>query len=223
MFKLDVNYLDLLVKNSQKTGKIEDPIKEVTQIGLQSSCTIYVFSSDRRWSGSGFHIGNGFIITAGHVVDPELRASEIKVSFDNENYFNAEYVESDSSIDSAVIYCKDIVNSVPPLKLGNSDSLEIGDLVIVVSAPEGYHDTVTYGRVSNIHQSVKNVDSPAWNDIIFIDADILEGSSGGMVLGTDALVYGLIMGVTGSHADIGIGENSVSPSNKIKKMLGNLV
>lgn len=219
MFKLDVNYLDVLVKTAQSLGKIEDPVKEITQIGLQSSCTVYVFSQKRQWSGSGFHVGNGYIITAGHVVDPDMQLSEIKVSFDNKNFYNAELVDQDNSIDSAVIYCKEIINTVPALKLGNSDSLEIGDLVIVVSAPEGYHDTVTYGRVSNIHQAVKNVQSPAWNDIIFIDADILEGSSGGMVLGTDGLVYGLIMGVTGQHAEIGIGENSVSPSNKIKSLL----
>lgn len=223
MFKFDVNYLDVLVKNAQATGKIEDPLKKITQLGLQSSCTIYAKNDSRQWSGSGFHIGNGMVVTAGHVVDPDLQLAEIKISFDNKSFLDAVLIEQDSTIDAAIIYCKDIVNSVPSLKLGNSDTLEIGDLVIVISAPEGFHDTATYGRVSNIHQSVKNVQSPAWNDIIFIDADILEGSSGGMVLGTDGLVYGLIMGVTGQHAEIGIGENSVSPSNKIKSLLQKVV
>lgn len=223
MFKFDVNYLDVLVKNAQATGKIEDPIKKITQLGLQSSCTIYAKNQSRQWSGSGFHIGNGMIVTAGHVVDPDLMLAEIKVSFDNKTFIDAVLIEQDDSIDSAVIYCKDIKNSIPSLKLGNSDTLEIGDLVIVISAPEGFHDTATYGRVSNIHQSVKNVQSEAWNDIIFIDADILEGSSGGMVLGTDGLVYGLVMGVTGQHAEIGIGENSVSPSNKIKSLIEKVV
>ena len=223
MFKFDVNYLDVLVKNAQATGKIEDPLKKITQLGLQSSCTIYAKNDSRQWSGSGFHIGNGMVVTAGHVVDPDLQLAEIKISFDNKSFLDAVLIEQDSAIDAAIIYCKDIVSSVPSLKLGNSDTLEIGDLVIVISAPEGFHDTATYGRVSNIHQSVKNVQSPAWNDIIFIDADILEGSSGGMVLGTDGLVYGLIMGVTGQHAEIGIGENSVSPSNKIKSLLQKVV
>jgi hypothetical protein len=40
-----------------------------------------------------------------------------------------------------------------------------------------------------------------------------------MVLGTDGLVYGLVMGVTGQHAESGLGENSISPSNKIKQLL----
>lgn len=223
MFKLDVNYLDVLIKSAQASGKIEDPVKQVTQLGLQSSCTIYVSGNNRQWSGSGFHIGNGYLITAGHVVNPDLAISEIKVSFDGENYLDAELIEQDDTIDTAILFCRDIIKTVPALKLGNSDSLEVGDLVIVISAPEGFHDTATFGRVSNINQSVRNVESPAWNDIIFIDADIMEGSSGGMVLGTDGLVYGLIMGVTGSHAEIGIGESSVSPSNKIKNLIDKIV
>ena len=44
-----------------------------------------------------------------------------------------------------------------------------------------------------------------------------------MVIGIDNLVYGTIMGVTGQHADIGVGENSVCPSNKITNMLSKLV
>ena len=53
---IDVNYLEKLVKTSQTRKKIEDPMKEITQIGLQSSCTIYVKhgkGGQNQWSGSG--------------------------------------------------------------------------------------------------------------------------------------------------------------------------
>ena len=43
-----------------------------------------------------------------------------------------------------------------------------------------------------------------------------------MVIGIDGKVYGIIMGVTGQHADIGLGENAVSPINKIKSILSKL-
>lgn len=219
MFKLDVNYLDNLIKSSQK---IEDPIKAITELGLRSSCTIIVTEGKSQWSGSGFHIGDGNIVTAGHVVPNENPRLQVKITFDNKNYYDAVVVSSNPAYDAAILKCEQIANIIPGLKLGNSDSLEVGDLVVVVSAPEGFHDTATFGRVSNIHQSVKNIESPAWNDIIFIDADILEGSSGGMVLGSDGLVYGIVIGVTGSHAEIGIGENSVCPSNKISALLSAL-
>ena len=46
-FKLDVNYLDGLIKTSQSAEKIEDPVKKTIQLGLQSSCSIYVRSGKK--------------------------------------------------------------------------------------------------------------------------------------------------------------------------------
>ncbi len=221
--KLDVNYLSTLIKGAQVSKKIEDPIKDITNLGLQSSCTIYVKQGKSQWSGSGFHVGNGNIVTAAHVTPPDIQNIDINITFNNRNFFKAQIVNSSPEIDVAILSCPDIINEIPGLMLGDSDTLEIGDLVIVISAPEGFHDTATYGRVSNIHQTLgENAPSSAWQDIIFIDADIMEGSSGGMVIGTDGLVYGIVMGVTGQHADMGIGESSISPSNKINQLLQSL-
>ena len=222
-FKLDVNYLDSLIKTSQSTEKLEDPIKKTIQLGLQASCSIYVRSGKKNWSGSGFHIGNNIIITAGHVVPTDETLTEILITFDNKNFIPATFLTSDPTIDSGAIKAERIPSNIPTLQFANSDTVEVGDIVSVIGSPEGFHDTATVGRVSNVHQSINDVNMPAWNDIIFVDADILEGSSGGMVIGTDNLVYGTIMGVTGQHADIGVGENAVCPSNKITNMLSKLV
>jgi putative serine protease PepD len=222
-FKLDVNYLDSLIKTSQNTEKLEDPIKKTIQLGLQASCSIYVRSGKKNWSGSGFHIGNNIIITAGHVVPTDETLTEILITFDNKNFIPATFLTSDPTIDSGAIKAERIPSNIPTLQFANSDTVEVGDIVSVIGSPEGFHDTATVGRVSNVHQSINDVNMPAWNDIIFVDADILEGSSGGMVIGTDNLVYGTIMGVTGQHADIGVGENAVCPSNKITNMLSKLV
>jgi S1-C subfamily serine protease len=222
-FKLDVNYLDSLIKTSQSAEKLEDPIKKTIQLGLQASCSIYVRSGKKNWSGSGFHIGNNIIITAGHVVPSDETLTEILVSFDNKNFIPASFMISDPTIDSGAIKAERIPTNIPTLQFADSDTVEVGDIVAVIGSPEGFHDTATVGRVSNVHQSINDVNMPAWNDIVFVDADILEGSSGGMVIGTDNLVYGTIMGVTGQHADIGVGENAVCPSNKITNMLSKLV
>ena len=222
-FKLDVNYLDSLIKTSQSTEKFEDPIKKTIQLGLQASCSIYVRSGKKNWSGSGFHIGNNIIITAGHVVPADETLTEILITFDNKNFIPATFLTSDPTIDSGAVKAERIPNNIPTLQFANSDGIEVGDIVAVIGSPEGFHDTATVGRVSNLHQSINDPNMPAWNDVIFVDADILEGSSGGMVIGTDNLVVGTIMGVTGQHADIGVGENSVCPSNKITNMLSKLV
>ena len=221
-FKIDCNLLESLVKTSQTTDLANDPVKKTIQTGLGSSCTIYVRSGKKNWSGSGFYIGNNMVVTAGHVVPNDQTLTEIMCTFDGNKYIAASFVVSDPSIDSGAVRLEFEPN-VAPLRFGNSDALEVGDIIAVISAPEGFHDTATVGRVSNIHQSIADPNMPAWNDIIFIDADILEGSSGGMVIGVDNLIYGTIMGVTGQHADIGVGESSVCPSNKIQNMLSKLV
>jgi len=221
-FKIDCNLLESLVKTSQTTDLANDPVKKTIKTGLGSSCTIYVRSGKKNWSGSGFYIGNNIVVTAGHVVPNDQTLTEIMCTFDGNKYIAASFVVSDPSIDSGAVRLEFEPN-VAPLRFGNSDALEVGDIIAVISAPEGFHDTATVGRVSNIHQSIADPNMPAWNDIIFIDADILEGSSGGMVIGVDNLIYGTIMGVTGQHADIGVGESSVCPSNKIQNMLSKLV
>lgn len=222
MFKLDTNLLHWKMLTAQNNKTEDDPVKKVIQSGLQSSCSIYVSSGKKQWSGSGFHIGNGLVITAAHVVPEEEQITELKITFDNKNLLPAEVLVSKKDIDSAVLQCTG-ASSYPSIEIGDSDSLEIGDIVAVIGAPEGFHDTATVGRVSNIHQTLgQSAPSLAWRDIIFVDADILEGSSGGMVIGIDGKVYGLIMGVTGQHADIGLGENAVSPINKIKSILSKL-
>lgn len=222
-FKLDCNLLESLVKTSQTRDLADDPVKKTIRTGLGSSCTIYVRSGKKNWSGSGFYIGNNIVITAGHVVPSDQNLTEIMCTFDGNRYIAGTFLVSDPTIDSGAIRLENSPTDISPLKLGNSDILEVGDIIAVISAPEGFHDTATVGRVSNIHQSIADPNMPAWNDIIFVDADILEGSSGGMVIGLDNLVYGTVMGVTGQHADIGIGESSVCPSNKIQNMLAKIV
>lgn len=222
-FKIDYQLLQSFIKTSQSRNLAEDPVKKTIQTGLGSSCTIYVRSGKKNWSGSGFYIGNNIVITAGHVVPSDQTLTEIMCTFDGKNFIAATFLASDPTIDSGAIRLEIAPSNIPSLRFGNSDEIEVGDIIAVISAPEGFHDTATVGRVSNVHQSVADPSMPAWNDIIFIDADILEGSSGGMVLGVDNLVYGTIMGVTGQHADIGVGESSVCPSNKIQNMLAKLV
>lgn len=219
MFKLDVNYLDWQLKTAQSNEKYEDPVKKIIQKGLQSSCSIYVQHESAKWSGSGFHIGNGLVVTAAHVIPPDLNLS-IDISFDNKNFYKATAVVSESNYDAGILSAPQISNIIPVVELGNSDTLEVGDIVAVIGSPEGFHDTATVGRITNTHQTLgESAPSPAWRDIVFIDADILEGSSGGMVIGTDGKVYGIIMGVTGQHSDVGVGQNTACPSNKILELL----
>ena len=217
-FSLNTDSLEWRLRFAQ-VQKEEDPIKATIQQSIQASCTVFVHSAEmQEWTGSGFHVGDGFIVTAAHVA-PGDEHIEIAVSFNAQRMFPCQLIMSDTNMDVAILFCEHAKN-VQPVQLGNSDSIEVGDIIATISSPEGWHDTATVGRISNIHQEMgEYAPSPAWNDVIFIDADILQGSSGGMVIGTDGLAYGSIMGVAGQHADIGIGQRAICPSNKIIKLL----
>ena len=202
--------------------KSKDEIAEVISSALAANCTIIVMANNQEWTGSGFHVGQGLIVTAAHVVPEEMANGphQIIVTFDSKTPYRAEVVLSEDKYDAGIIYAADIAKVIPTVTLGDSSKAEVGDIIAVISSPEGWHDTATVGRISNIHQGLgPSAPSEAWNDIIFIDADILQGASGGMVIATDGLVYGSVMGVAGQHADIGIGERSVCPANKIKELL----
>lgn len=216
---------DSLAWRMSLAQKIEDPVKKIIQSSIVSSCTIFVNSPDQSWTGSGFHIGDGYIVTASHVVPPvlEKQPHEIKITFDGNKLYPATLQISDPNVDAGIIKSEAIAKNIPAVQLGDSDTIEVGDIIVCIGSPEGFHDTATVGRITNIHQTLgTQAPSKAWQDILFYDADILEGASGGMLIGTDGLVYGCVMGVTGEHADIGMGENAACPSNKIKMLFAQL-
>lgn len=201
--------------------KVKDQIQMVIEDVIQASCTIFVKDRNKSWSGSGFHVGNGLVVTASHVAPPNLiNGAEIDLTFDQQILYSATVVKSDPNIDAAVLKINGDYSGIHSVVLANSDVIELGETVAVIGAPEGWHDTVTVGRVSNKDQSMGDAaPSPAWNNVIFVDAKILQGVSGGMCVATDGLVIGSVIGVTGALADYGIGENVICPSNKIISLL----
>jgi S1-C subfamily serine protease len=201
--------------------KVSDKIQEVIQAAIPASCSIYVKTRKKSWSGSGFHIGNGYVVTASHVAPPEIQDSgEINLTFDQQIMYSAKIFKSDPNIDAAILQIQGDYSKIAAVALANSDNLELGETVAVLGAPEGWHDTVSVGRISNMHQSMgSSAPSSAWNDVIFVDAKILQGVSGGMCIATDGLVIGSVIGVTGTLANLGIGENVICPSNKILDLI----
>jgi len=201
--------------------KVSDKIQEVIQAAIPASCSIYVKTRKKSWSGSGFHIGNGYVVTASHVAPPEIQDSgEINLTFDQQIMYSAKIFKSDPNIDAAILQIQGDYSKITAVALANSDNLELGETVAVLGAPEGWHDTVSVGRISNMHQSMgSSAPSSAWNDVIFVDAKILQGVSGGMCIATDGLVIGSVIGVTGQLAEFGVGENVICPSNKILDLI----
>lgn len=221
-FKLSTELLEWKLRTAQE--KFEDPIQKVIQNSLDASCTIMLRANGKTWTGSGFHIGGGLVVTAAHVAPQEMMEApyEVYITFDGKTMFPSTIKISEHQFDVAILYCQG-AESITPVELADSTTVKVGDIISVIGSPEGWHDTATVGRVSNVNQHLGMfAPTEAWNDIIFIDADILPGASGGMVIGTDGKVIGSVIGVVGQQAEIGIGERAVCPSNKIIALLKNL-
>ncbi|MCD4763928.1 MAG: S1C family serine protease, partial [Desulfobacterales bacterium] len=99
----------------------------------------------QRSLGSGFIIDKeGYIVTNNHVIED---ADKIKVKLKNGKEFDAEIVGHDPNTDLALIKIKS-KNSLPVLKLGDSDALKVGQWVVAIGSPFGLEHTVTAGIVS---------------------------------------------------------------------------
>ena len=152
--------------------------------------------------GSGVIIDGqlGYIITNAHVID---RADEIKVfSKDGEEY-DAEVLGSDKGTDLALIKITS-GKKLPEIKLGDSDSVRVGDSVVAIGAPFGLSQTVTSGIISALGRPQMTADG--FGEMIQTDAAINPGNSGGALINLEGKLIGIPSSIfTRGGGNIGIG------------------
>ncbi len=159
-------------------------------------------------TGSGFIIDpQGYLLTNHHVIDG---ADKIKVRLqveDKEKDYEAELIGSDKKTDIALLKIKRDDNDTTPfpyIRMGNSDSLEIGEWVIAIGNPFGLSHTVTAGIVS---AKGRDIGAGPYDEFIQTDASINPGNSGGPLLNMKGEVIGIntaiISGNTGGNVGIG--------------------
>ena len=139
-------------------------------------------------TGSGFIISDdGKIITNAHVVEG---ASSVTVSLIDGRIFEGTVLGSDSLTDLAVIQIE--AESLPVVKLGNSDDLVIGEWAIAIGNPLGLDNTVTTGIISATGRSSSQIGvGDKRLDFIQTDAAINPGNSGGPLLNAQGEVIGI--------------------------------
>ncbi len=171
----------------------------------------------RMGTGSGFIVDkNGYIITNNHVVEGADKIT-VKIHGDPTEY-KAKVIGVDKETDLAVIK---INSSKPfaPLKVGNSDAVNVGDWAIAIGSPFGLETTVTAGIIS-----AKGRDSggSAFQKFIQTDAAINPGNSGGPLLNSLGEVIGvntMIATRTGGYEGIGF----ALPMNNAVKVYNALI
>jgi S1-C subfamily serine protease len=176
---------------------------------------------ERRGLGSGFVIDkSGHIVTNFHVIEG---ASEVEVSFSNGEEMDAEVVGRDPSTDIAVLRVDADTLALRPLKLGNSDALEVGDEVVAIGNPLGYERTMTAGIVSALGRVIEAPNEFAIDEVIQTDAPVNTGNSGGPLLNAAGQVVGVNtqIATAGSPGNIGIG--FAVPINTVRDVVAQLI
>lgn len=137
--------------------------------------------------GSGVIVDSkGIIVTNYHVVSG---ADDITVVLNDRREFNAELVGSDERTDMAVLRIDTNGQRLPFLALGDSDALEVGDLVLAIGNPFGVGQTVTSGIVSALART--NVGVSDFQSFIQTDAAINPGNSGGALVDMAGRLVGI--------------------------------
>ena len=159
--------------------------------------------------GSGFIIAPGYVVTNAHVVSG---ASRVYVIFSDGYASEAVIVAIDPHRDLALLQTSE---HGEPIKLGDSDRLEVGEIVLAIGSPLGLlENSVTMGVVSAVGRSISSRDI-LLEDLIQTDAAINPGNSGGPLIN----LMGEAVGVATAIIPFAQGIGFAIPINTVKRFI----
>jgi S1-C subfamily serine protease len=141
-------------------------------------------------AGSGVIFApDGYILTNSHVVDG---ASRIIVTLANGQDLAGTVVGEDPETDTAVVrVTPPNGDKLPSVALGDSDRLQVGQIVVAIGSPVGLQGTVTTGIISALHRTLPGYGRRPIEDIIQTDAAVNPGNSGGPLVNSRGEVVGI--------------------------------
>ena len=197
------NELEHLPEINQQ-NKPDDSVPEQTEDGLLTPAGIYKkcapsvvgivsYSSSTTAQGSGIILSeNGYIITNAHVVSG---GEQYEVVLQNGDSYDATLIGADNQSDLALLKMQKPPEGLVAATFGNSDELEVGEMVVAIGNPGGLAlaSTQTVGYISAVKRTI-TTELGYTMVCIQADAAINPGNSGGPLINT----YGQVVGITSS-------------------------
>ena len=168
----------------------------------------------QRETGSGVILGeDGRILTNNHVL---AGSNKIVVTLSDHSKYDAEVLVRDPTQDLGLIKITP-KKKLPFIRLGDSDTLQVGQKVLAIGNPFGLEGTLTTGIVSSLGRDIQDEGNRVLEGMIQTDAAINPGNSGGPLLDSQGSVIGINTAIYGPGGNIGIG--FAMPINRAKTML----
>ena len=173
-----------------------------------------------KGTGSGFIWDRlGHVVTNNHVI---AQASEAIVRLNDGRSYQASLVGASPQHDLAVLKINVSIDQPPPVPIGTSHDLKVGQKVYAIGNPFGLDYTLTAGVVSALDRSLNEENGVNIEHLIQTDAAINPGNSGGPLLDSAGRLIGIntaIYSPSGAYAGIGF---SV-PVDTVNKVIPQLI
>jgi len=165
---------------------------------------IQSYNVNSKSYGSGILIDpRGFVITGFQTIGKD-RIVQVNIFSARNKKYQADLVAVDPDTDIAILKIRSS-EQFPYIVCGNSDLVEVGDIVFAIGNPFGFSGTATMGIVSSNNRNV-DIDGVNYPDLIQTDASINEGNDGGALVNIKGEVIGVNMASYMPHANYsGIG------------------
>ncbi len=195
-------------------------VVHITSLGVQRELFSLNVQQVPRGTGTGFvWDDSGHIVTNFHVIQGGNGA---RVTLADQTTFDAAVVGAFPDRDLAVLRIDAPKAKLPPIALGSSRDLQVGQRVYAIGNPFGLDQTLTTGLVSALNREIESFNNRTIRGVIQTDAAINPGNSGGPLLDSAGRLIGVntqIASPSGASAGIGF----AIPADEVNRIVPRLI